>query len=130
MPIFKLEMSREVSRVVELRQTTTVYVKAASLPLAKEVAVRLKEELDDASWQDDDGSRVSSNDRIASSPRAESVCRVDDGPHKMQGSNLRNLETISACEFLGLTGESDSDPGNPRCFDVAPGKAASDRPIA
>jgi len=104
---YKVELAREVSRVVELRQTTEVYLKAPSLALAKEAATRLDRELDDHEWRDDDTSRVASNDRVVRDPFPDRVYQVDSGPNKMQAASLRNLEPMSACEILGLIGEDE-----------------------
>ena len=75
MPFFRVTLKRQVSRVVELRQHTTVAVEAVDAAAAQEAVRQLAgpsidDEFDEyhTGWADDDASRQASNDEVIADP--------------------------------------------------------------
>lgn len=98
MQLFKVEFERHVSRTVELRQTASLYIQAPDQKTAQDAAWDIAASRDveehGGQWEDDDGSRVASND----SPEGpERVVRCAAGKPVFTSDQI-----VSAIEVLGL----------------------------
>lgn len=104
MPIYKVELERHVSRMVELRQTTSVFIEAPDLMTANDAAWEISrddEEIDRFApdqWEDDDSSRQASNDEVDRKPRVDRVYPVKIAERRFRIS----APVANAINILGL----------------------------
>jgi hypothetical protein len=94
---YRVRLSRHVSRVVELRQDTEVFIRAPDAKTARQAAWALIHSDDDAiagaDWRDDDASRQASNDEIE-----RHSTRPEYTPEKCNPA----LKALSAVDILKL----------------------------